>query len=124
MECIYKILTTTTILVDLNQCYVSLICCSKNESHFSAASAAAAAAAAVAAGGGSDVNEATTALVKNNANFEEIFMCYIRDAFIFKSNVAPTVKKMLLELVELSASAWQLPTSAVQYYYNNNNNQC
>ncbi|XP_069684484.1 uncharacterized protein [Periplaneta americana] len=39
----------------------------------------------------------------------------VRDAFL-KTATIPTVKKTLLQLIELHASRWQLPASAVMYY--------
>ncbi|XP_066998065.2 CBP80/20-dependent translation initiation factor isoform X2 [Anabrus simplex] len=39
----------------------------------------------------------------------------IRDAFL-TANASPAVKKTLLQLIELHASKWQLPASAVMYY--------
>ncbi|VVC90847.1 CBP80/20-dependent translation initiation factor isoform X2 [Leptidea sinapis] len=40
----------------------------------------------------------------------------VRDAFI-NSSAAPSIRKTLLQLIELHASRWQLPGCAVLYYY-------
>lgn len=40
----------------------------------------------------------------------------VRDAFLTAQTV-PSIRKTLLQLIELSAAKWQLPAPAVMYYY-------
>lgn len=40
----------------------------------------------------------------------------VRDAFLTAVTI-PSIRKTLLQLIELHAAKWQLPASAVMYYY-------
>lgn len=41
----------------------------------------------------------------------------LRDAFLGAGRILPSVRKTLLQLIELHAAHWQLPAPAVVYYY-------
>ncbi|CAL7947245.1 unnamed protein product [Xylocopa violacea] len=41
----------------------------------------------------------------------------LRDAFLAEDTILPSVRKTLLQLIELHAAHWQLPAPAVVYYY-------
>ncbi|XP_029032875.1 uncharacterized protein LOC117605500 isoform X1 [Osmia lignaria lignaria] len=41
----------------------------------------------------------------------------LRDAFLAEETILPSVKKTILQLIELHAAHWQLPAPAVVYYY-------
>ncbi|KAK9301121.1 hypothetical protein QLX08_006449 [Tetragonisca angustula] len=41
----------------------------------------------------------------------------LRDAFLAEERILPSVRKTLLQLIELHAAHWQLPAPAVVYYY-------
>ncbi|XP_076386425.1 uncharacterized protein LOC100878349 isoform X1 [Megachile rotundata] len=41
----------------------------------------------------------------------------LRDAFLAEETILPSVRKTLLQLIELHAAHWQLPAPAVVYYY-------
>lgn len=47
----------------------------------------------------------------------EILLSMVRDAFLNSSVSAPTIRRTLLQLIELQASQWQLPGNTVLYYY-------
>ncbi|XP_060803144.1 CBP80/20-dependent translation initiation factor isoform X1 [Amyelois transitella] len=46
----------------------------------------------------------------------ERLLSSVRDAFL-NTNAAPSIRRTLLQLIELHASRWQLPGCAVLYYY-------
>lgn len=46
---------------------------------------------------------------------DQIF-CIMRDVFLTNSSAGP-LKNTLLQLIELRASKWQMPSEAVMYYY-------
>lgn len=46
----------------------------------------------------------------------ERLLTAVRDAFL-NSAAAPSIRRTLLQLIELHASRWQLPGCAVLYYY-------
>ncbi|XP_020282328.1 MIF4G domain-containing protein isoform X2 [Pseudomyrmex gracilis] len=46
----------------------------------------------------------------------------VRDAFLAEETTLVSVKRMLLQLIELHAAHWQLPAPAVIYYYPSNSN--
>lgn len=47
---------------------------------------------------------------------EQLLAC-VRDAFLAENPTHPSVKKILLQLIELHAAHWQLPAPALVYYY-------
>lgn len=47
----------------------------------------------------------------------DVLLALIRDAFLNSSVAAPTIRRTLLQLIELQASHWQLPGNTVLYYY-------
>lgn len=47
----------------------------------------------------------------------EMLLSMVRDAFLNSSASAPTIRRTLLQLIELQASQWQLPGNTVLYYY-------
>lgn len=47
----------------------------------------------------------------------EVLLSMVRDAFLNSSASAPTIRRTLLQLIELQASQWQLPGNTVLYYY-------
>lgn len=47
----------------------------------------------------------------------ELLLSMVRDAFLNSSASAPTIRRTLLQLIELQASHWQLPGNTVLYYY-------
>lgn len=47
----------------------------------------------------------------------EVLLAMIRDAFLNSSASAPTIRRTLLQLIELQASQWQLPGNTIIYYY-------
>lgn len=46
----------------------------------------------------------------------ERLLTAVRDAFL-NTSAAPSIRRTLLQLIELHASRWQLPGCAVLYYY-------
>lgn len=47
----------------------------------------------------------------------ESLLSSVRDAFLNSNTSAPTIRRTLLQLIELQASHWQLPGNTVLYYY-------
>lgn len=47
----------------------------------------------------------------------DALLSLIRDAFLNSSASTPTIRRTLLQLIELQASEWQLPGNTVLYYY-------
>ncbi|XP_031618941.1 uncharacterized protein LOC116338042 [Contarinia nasturtii] len=47
----------------------------------------------------------------------EVLLSKVRDAFLNSSASAPTIRRTLLQLIELQASHWQLAGNTVLYYY-------
>ena len=46
-----------------------------------------------------------------------LLLSCLRESFLGVPAVSVSVKKTLLQLVELQAAGWQLPAQAVMYYY-------
>lgn len=51
----------------------------------------------------------------------EVLLSNMRDTFLSRERMRPTVRKILLQLIELHAAHWQLPAPAVVYYYPRSN---
>ncbi|KPU73855.1 uncharacterized protein Dana_GF14154, isoform C [Drosophila ananassae] len=51
----------------------------------------------------------------------ELLMGLVRDAFLNAGESAASIRRTLLQLIELKASHWQLPGNTVLYYTHNNN---
>lgn len=47
----------------------------------------------------------------------ELLLAMIRDAFLNASDAAPSIRRILLQLIEMHACHWQLPGNTVLYYY-------
>lgn len=51
----------------------------------------------------------------------ELLMSLVRDAFLNAGESAASIRRTLLQLIELKASHWQLPGNTVLYYTHTNN---
>ncbi|KAH8411994.1 hypothetical protein KR222_006169 [Zaprionus bogoriensis] len=51
----------------------------------------------------------------------ELLMSLVRDAFLNAGDAAASIRRTLLQLIELKASHWQLPGNTVLYYTHTNN---
>jgi len=51
----------------------------------------------------------------------ELLMGLVRDAFLNAGESAASIRRTLLQLIELKASHWQLPGNTVLYYTHTNN---
>ncbi|XP_030556813.1 uncharacterized protein LOC115759853 isoform X2 [Drosophila novamexicana] len=51
----------------------------------------------------------------------ELLMSLVRDAFLNAGDAAASIRRTLLQLIELKASHWQLPGNSVLYYTHTNN---
>ncbi|XP_034946252.1 uncharacterized protein [Chelonus insularis] len=47
----------------------------------------------------------------------EQLLANVRDTFLVENSTLPSVRKILLQIIELHAAHWQLPASALVYYY-------